>query len=393
MKSLSFCIFLVNILLVLRLIAAQGTDCELYNSIVNGNIVNCCNEANIKCNNGRIVSLDLMNKQLSNINPNIGKLTEIEYLDLEGNKLTNLPDEISKLTNLKHLYLINNQLETVPDAITKLTGLEDLDLSINKLTSIPEKIFNLTNLKTLVLNQNNLGTISPSVGNLTNLKELYLSEVGLTSLPEEVSQLAQLEKLTVSKNKLTSLSNKIFDLKLKLLYIYDNPDLDIKLINFANAPLDFCDIRNVKITCYQKGTCKEIADMTESSLNICTDKEVEEVKNLTEDPEKTEDKENPNDSKNEDESKKDSKGAWVYILIFAVFGILLIVLLTLSCIVIKNIFKDKKEEEEFTNYHISSAVTPKYNSSNNVSTSDYQLSQNNYNNFNSQGSQYGNYRL
>jgi len=393
MKSLSFCIFLVNVLLLLHLIAAQGTDCELYNSIVNGNIVDCCNEANIKCNNGRIVFLDLMNKQLSNINPNIGKLTEIEYLDLEGNKLTNLPDEISKLTKLKHLYLINNQLNTVPNAITKLTGLEDLDLSTNKLTSIPEEIFNLINLKTLVLNQNNLGTISPSVGNLSNLKELYLSEVGLTSLPEEVSQLAQLEKLTVSKNKLTSLPNNIFNLKLKLLYIYDNPDLNIKLINFANAPIEFCDIRNIKITCYQKGTCKEIADMTESSLNICTDEEIEEVKNLTEDPAKTEDKDVSNDSKNEKESK-DSKGAWIYILIFVVFGVLLVVLLTLSCIVIKNIFKDKKEEEEFSNYHISSAVTPKYNSSNNVSTSDYQLSQNNYNsNFNSQSSQYGNYRL
>jgi len=86
---------------------------------------------------------------------------------------------------------------------------------------------------------------------------LYLSEVGLTSLPEEVSQLTQLEKLTISKNKLTTLSNKIFNLKLKLFYIYDNPDLEIKLINFANVPLEFCDIRNINLTCIQKGTLKK----------------------------------------------------------------------------------------------------------------------------------------
>jgi len=150
MKSLSFCIFLINVLLLLPLIAAQGTDCELYNSVVNGNVVDCCSEANIRCDNGRIVYLDLMNKQLSNINPNIGKLTELEYLDLEGNQLTGLPDEISKLTKLKHLYLINNLLENVPTSISKLTDLEDLDLSINKLTKIPEEIFKLTHLKTLV---------------------------------------------------------------------------------------------------------------------------------------------------------------------------------------------------------------------------------------------------
>jgi len=136
--------------------------------------------------------------------------------------------------------------------------------------------------------------------------------------------------------------------------------------------------------------------MTESSLTICTDKQIEEVKNNNEAPENPEDKEVTDEKNKTTEPQKDTKGAWVYILIFVVFGILLIVLLTLSCIVIKNIFNDKKEEEELTNYHISSAVTPKYNSSNNMSSNDYQYSGNNYsnNNFSNQpGGQYNNYRL
>ena len=52
-------------------------------------------------------------------------------LDLRSNQLTNLPPEISKLTKLVSLDLRNNQLTSLPTEITKLTNLVHLDLSVD----------------------------------------------------------------------------------------------------------------------------------------------------------------------------------------------------------------------------------------------------------------------
>ncbi|KAL3649021.1 hypothetical protein CASFOL_005424 [Castilleja foliolosa] len=82
--------------------------------------------------------------------PEIGCLTELEYLDLSFNKMRNLPDEISLLNSLTFLRVANNKLVELPFGLSLLQRLENLDLSNNRLTSLGcldlESMHNLQNL-------------------------------------------------------------------------------------------------------------------------------------------------------------------------------------------------------------------------------------------------------
>lgn len=68
--------------------------------------------------------------------PEIGCLSNLEYLDLSFNKMRNLPDEITLLNLLVSLKVTNNKLVELPSGFPNLEKLENLDLSNNRLTSI-----------------------------------------------------------------------------------------------------------------------------------------------------------------------------------------------------------------------------------------------------------------
>ena len=68
--------------------------------------------------------------------PEIGCLSNLEYLDLSFNKMKSLPAEISNLTALVSLKVANNKLSELPMALSSLKMLENLDLSHNRLTSL-----------------------------------------------------------------------------------------------------------------------------------------------------------------------------------------------------------------------------------------------------------------
>jgi Leucine-rich repeat (LRR) protein len=69
-------------------------------------------------------SLDLRNKRLTALPPEIGQLTGLQRLDLSGNQLTALPPEIVQLTGLQHLDLSGNQLTALTPGIGQLTKLQ-----------------------------------------------------------------------------------------------------------------------------------------------------------------------------------------------------------------------------------------------------------------------------
>ena len=144
-------------------------------------------------------SLDLSDSGLSNIidsiPPEIGNLTNLEWLYLHTNSLTgSIPSEIGNLTSLTHLWLGYNQLTgEIPSEIWNLTNLTALWLMGNQFTgSIPSEIGNLTNLTSLILGDNQLtGSIPSEIGNLTNLESLYLNNNQLTGeIPETICNLS-----------------------------------------------------------------------------------------------------------------------------------------------------------------------------------------------------------
>lgn len=91
--------------------------------------------------------------------PEIGCLSNLEYLNLSFNKMRNLPDEITLLNSLTSMKVTNNKLAELPLGFSSLQRLESLDLSSNRLTSIEclelESMHNLQSLNLQVCKHNN----------------------------------------------------------------------------------------------------------------------------------------------------------------------------------------------------------------------------------------------
>ena len=90
--------------------------------------------------------LDLSNKGLEELPPEIGALTGLKRLNVDHNRLTALPPEIGALTSLRVLSVFGNQLTSLPSEIGALTALQGLYVNDNQLTSLPSEIGALTAL-------------------------------------------------------------------------------------------------------------------------------------------------------------------------------------------------------------------------------------------------------
>ena len=174
----------------------------------------------VSLNNGRVTCIDMDgvancggdyhnsgNNLFGNIPPEIGNLTDLEFLNLHSNQLSGgIPLELGNLNNLTFLDLGSNQLiGSIPLEIYTLTDLEVLVLYSNELSgSIPPELATLTNLTSLNLGSNQLsGEIPPELGSLSNLVELSLKFNQLSgSIPPELGNLINLYDLNLSANDL-----------------------------------------------------------------------------------------------------------------------------------------------------------------------------------------------
>ena len=157
----------------------------------------------------RTGKLDLSQRELTALPPEIGQLTSLQTLNLDGNQLTSLPPEIGQLTSLQTLGLLGNRLTALPPEIGQLTSLQTLNLDGNQLTSLPPEIGQLTSLQTLWLDYNGATALPPEIGQLTSLQTLGLLGNRLTALPPEIGQLTSLQTLNLDGNQLTALPPEI----------------------------------------------------------------------------------------------------------------------------------------------------------------------------------------
>ncbi|XP_059626617.1 uncharacterized protein LOC132269448 [Cornus florida] len=88
--------------------------------------------AGLKC----LTKLAVCHFSIRFLPPEIGCLTNLEYLDLSFNKLRSLPTEITYLSALISLKVANNKLGELPSSLSSLERLENLDLSNNRLKSL-----------------------------------------------------------------------------------------------------------------------------------------------------------------------------------------------------------------------------------------------------------------
>lgn len=163
--------------------------------------------------------LDLSGQGLTELPPEIGKLTQLETLilgkvtkweypdgrptpQLSTNDLTKLPKEIANLTQLKEINLSGNPLGELPTWLPQLQSLEKLWAIAINLTTIPDCIGQLSHLTHLGLSSNQITTIPNRIGQLSNLKQLNLSSNQISAIPNFLESLATLENLDMRRNPL-----------------------------------------------------------------------------------------------------------------------------------------------------------------------------------------------
>jgi internalin A len=166
----------------------------------------------------QLQDLDVSHNQLTSLPPEMGNLTQLQHLAVFGNQLTTLPPELGRLTQLQFLHVSHNQLTALPPELGRLTRLQGLNVTGNQLTTLPPELGRLTQLQDLVVPGNQLTALPPELGRLTRLQFLHVSRNQLTSLPPELGRLTQLQDLYVSHNQLTALPPELRNLK-NLLYL------------------------------------------------------------------------------------------------------------------------------------------------------------------------------
>ncbi len=255
--------------------------------------------------NNRVFNLDLANNNLTgNIPPELGNLTDLEWLNLNYNQLNDtLPSTIGNLINLNYLFLNDNQLSgSVPAEIGNLVNLEVLYLSTNQFSgsippeignmsslsvldmfenmftgNIPSEMGNLDNLGTVGLHNNQLtGDIPPELGNMNLLTTLWVSDNQLTgSIPSTLGNIPSLRNIIVHNNQLSGcydanlsgLCNQLFATYNNNAGISDGNNFDVPWEYFCNTPNADC----ANITCRQIDSLALVAfyysaDVPNSSL-------------------------------------------------------------------------------------------------------------------------------
>ncbi len=171
----------------------------------------------------KLTSLNLSGNPLGRIPECVLKIQPLRDLTVVGAELQTIPEAIAQLTNLTTLYLSSNQITQIPEAIAQLTNLTTLYLSSNQITQIPEAIAQLTNLTTLSFHSNQITQIPEAIAQLTNLTTLSLASNQITQIPEAIAQLTNLAALFLHSNQITQIPEAIAQLtNLTTLYLSSN---------------------------------------------------------------------------------------------------------------------------------------------------------------------------
>ncbi len=133
--------------------------------------------------------------------------------------------------------------------------------------TIPSSIIKLDSLKFVYLTNNNLVTIPAEFGDLERLEKLYLDQNHITEIPETIGDgegLRKLKELVLNDNELTSIKTSLGNLT-------SLTELDLSRNNLETLPASLCDLVNVIKIRYNKfcPACTEECENCNSIYNSC----------------------------------------------------------------------------------------------------------------------------
>lgn len=119
-------------------------------------VVNTSNTADTPKTDTSGGTLDLSNKQLTELPSSVLNRTDITTLNLSNNQLASLPAGISTLTNLEILNVENNRLVSLPPELAELKKLREIHANNNRMTDLPVEIDGMSGLRLLDISGNNI---------------------------------------------------------------------------------------------------------------------------------------------------------------------------------------------------------------------------------------------
>ncbi|KAG4085282.1 hypothetical protein H8356DRAFT_1062202 [Neocallimastix lanati (nom. inval.)] len=392
-------ILIFNILTIWIVVKGKTTDdCENLNIFLNRNLsTDCCDGTSIECdNNGNFNILKLGNTELRDISnfDSFPLFPKLKRLNIGKKNLKILPKRFFEFPALERLAVYESDISEIPNDFNTKNSLIEINLEWNKLQEFPYQFSKLPNIQHLYLLQNEISGIidlsefktliqldvaSNNVSDIVSipkqLQVLYLDNNNeIKKIPSEVVDLMDLQELGVSNTSITEIPSDLYKLSnLNKLYLSDNPQLSVKVINFGNSVISDCKLENIKVECYQFGTCSTDSVDT-SSYRECTEAEINEIL-------KTQTKSNDDNDKTKDIKNNNSRG------INSMDIFLLIIVLILFFIILGLLFyfkrnnnnsnESKKKNNRYSDYDI--VVTERTNKDND-SNNDSNFNSNNPNN-------------
>ena len=153
--------------------------------------------------------LNVRGNFIKEIDADIKKLIQLEFLDFSENRLIDIPIQLSLIGNLRKLWLVSYKIIEFPKFLKKLRKLKELNLTNNAISKIPDEITEFYNLTHLYLNINNLKEIPEQLKELKRIEVLGISDNRLTQIPSTLRECNLLRKLYLSQNKIEGIPEDI----------------------------------------------------------------------------------------------------------------------------------------------------------------------------------------
>ena len=171
--------------------------------------------------------------EITEIPPEISNLKLLVELEINHNKINSISNELFKLGYLTELELGYNNLSKIPKEIKKLTNLTEFEIGDNQIAQLPEELFELDRLTEMDLSNNQLSEIPADIYKMKNLYSLNLGYNNIRNIPETISRMYSLKELRLNNNSISSLPQTLFDTKLDVLILANNPLFNLSNMNIV----------------------------------------------------------------------------------------------------------------------------------------------------------------
>lgn len=161
-----------------------------------------------------ITQLDICDKNINEILPQIENLTKLVVVSASSNNIKELPLELFKLKSLNMLDLADNNISVIPHEIEKV-NIFYLDISNNPIEELPPIFYKKKRISTLYLHNTNIKTIPKDICQLKNLTSLTFDDKHLPTVAKYLFSFPNIDSINLTESNYDETSEIIQNLGLK----------------------------------------------------------------------------------------------------------------------------------------------------------------------------------